>query len=112
MFKGASIDVYEWTRSDVAPDQYAESVTAGKVINGLALTGEAYKETDSFGNDLYYYTEVDEFDPVINGNVTFYYFWVKNKTTVPLGTDRTSSVLNLASMINNPTVQDLSLIHI
>ena len=107
LFKGASIDVYEWTRSDVAPDQYAESVTAGKVINGLALTGEAYKETDSFGNDLYYYTEVDEFDPVINGNVTFYYFWVKNKTTVPLGTDRTSSVLNLASMINNPTAQDI-----
>ena len=76
LFKGATIDVYEWTRSDVAPDQYLESVAGGKVINGLPLTGEPYKVTDSFGNDLYYYTEVDEYDPVTAGTVTFYYFWV------------------------------------
>ena len=107
LFKGASIDVYEWTRSDVAPDQYAESVASGKVINGLPLTGEAYKVIDSFGNDLYYYTEVDEYDPVTGGVITFYYFWVKNKTSIPLNTDRTTSVLNIANLIKNPTAQNV-----
>jgi len=107
LFKGASIDVYEWTRSDVAPDSYAESVAAEKVINGIRLTGEAYKETDTFGNELYYYTEVDEFDSTIGGNVTYYYFWVKNKTSIPEGSSRITSVLNIANLIESPTAQNV-----
>ena len=107
LFKGGTIDVYEWTKSDVAPDQYATSVEGGKVINGVELTGEALKIVDSFGNDIYYYTEVDEYDSTIGSNVTYYYFWVKNKTSIPLGTKRISSVLNIASNILSPTAQGI-----
>ena len=103
LFKGGQIDCYEWTRSDVAPDQY----TVGKVIDGVELTGEPYNVTDKFGNILYYYTEVDEYDSTIGANVTYYYFWVKNKTSVPLGSDRTNSVLNIAKLIENPTSQGI-----
>jgi len=107
LFKGATIDVYEWTRSDATPDTYAESVAGGKELNGEVLTGEVYKEIDTFGNELYYYTEVDEYDSTVGGNVTYYYFWVKNKTSIPTGTNRVTSVLNIANLISNPTSQNI-----
>ena len=107
LFKGGSIDCYEWTRSDVAPDQYEQSVAGGKVLDGVVLTGTPLSELDAGGNTLYYYTEVEEYDSSIGANVTYYYFWVKDKTTVPLGTNRTSSVSNIASLIKDPTAQNV-----
>ena len=81
----------------------AENVLV-KLIKNLE---EALTVVDSFGNDIYYYTEVDEYDSTIGSNVTYYYFWVKNKTSIPLGTKRISSVLNIASNITNPTAQGI-----
>lgn len=107
LFKGGSIDCYEWTRSDVAPDQYEQSVAGGKVLDGVVLTGTPLSELDAGGNTLYYYTEVEEYDSSIGANVTYYYFWVKDKTTVPLGTKRTSSVSNVANLIKDPTAQNV-----
>lgn len=101
LFPTGSIDIYEWTKSPVTPDEYVDAARQGTIVDGIPLTGEPYSVTDQFGDVQYYWTE--EFEVNVNTNQLegFYYFWVKNKTTIP-STDRTYTVTQLSVILEDP----------
>jgi len=106
LFPTGSIDIYEWTKSPVTPDQYTGAVQAGTTIDGIELTGIPYGIRDQFGEIQYNWCEEVELNPNTNQVETYYYFWVGNKTTTPT-LDREYSVLQLEDIILNPTSQQV-----
>jgi len=102
LYPGSEIVVWEWIRSSVAPDDYAEAVKSGKEIFGTIATGEAYSVTDPNTNETdYYYTIDKNWNSSTNAYDNVYYYWVKNKTTIT--DDRTLSAFDVAKVIENPT---------
>ena len=106
LFPASTIDVYEWTKSPVTPDEYESVVRSRTVIDGIELTGEAYSVVDQFGELQYNWAEELEINPNTNQVETYYYFWVKNKTTAPT-LDREYSVLQIANIIRDPQTQEI-----
>ena len=95
--EGASIDVYEWVESLLLPSEWA----------ALADTNEGLAEGIS-GQPLYPNDDVYTIKELYNANTglatgTLYYYWVKNKTTVPENMPaRRISAASVASYINSP----------
>jgi len=104
LFPTATIDVYEWTKSSETPDDYLTAVQAGTIIDGVELTGQPYQIEDQFGDVQYNWCEEMEVNRNTNQIETYYYFWVKNKTTTPT-LERQYSVLQIADIIIDPTTQ-------
>ena len=91
---GASVDVYEWVESTILPavwDQQSGTV-AGLAAN---ISG-----TSLYGNDVY--SKRSRYDTLSQTTKYIYYFWVKNKTTIPNIAGRHISAANVASLIENP----------
>lgn len=102
LYPGSEVVVWEWTKSTVAPDEYAEKVEGGKEMFGKPATGEAYSKYDDILKEtLYYYTTEQEWNIQTSSYNTVYYFWVKNKTTIE--DTRLLSAYDVATMITNPT---------
>ena len=106
LFPTSSIDIYEWTKSPVPPDQYEEAVEAVTVIDGVELSGVPFTTIGAFGEINYYWTENVEYDAASGQEVTIYYFWTKFKTTTP-GPDRRFSTTQLSNLINDPASLDV-----
>jgi len=102
LYPTGSIDIYEWTRSPVAPDEYISAATTQTIIDGIQITGEPYFKITQYNDIVYYWTEEIEFDPKSGGDKTYYYFWVKNKTNVPT-TSRNYTTTQLAQIVLDPT---------
>ena len=81
-FPGSSIDIYEWTKSTVTPDEWITVVQGEFSLDGEIASGEAYTKTLS-GVTHYYWCEEEAIDPYTGSGITYYYFWVKNKTSIP-----------------------------
>jgi hypothetical protein len=100
LFPGATVDVYEWVKSDYRPSDWAaladtpEGLTLG--ISGLP------KNPDNTVVSINQY-----FDPVINDFVNVYYFWVRNKITVPDLNFRSLSSFECARIIEDPKTQGI-----
>jgi hypothetical protein len=98
---GASIDILEWVESTVTPADWAriadtaDGLSAG--ISGQPLYNNVYSVKRFFNN--------------ATGQVTGtrYYFWVKNKKTVPSG-NRKISADNIRNLIENPASEGIPLI--
>ena len=93
---GASIDIYEWVESVLLPSEWA----------ALADTNEGLSEGIS-GQPLYPDDTVYNFKELRNttsGEIsgTLYYYWVKNKATLPNIPSRRTSAIVVASYILNP----------
>ncbi len=134
LWEGGSIDVYEWSKSTVPPDEYeaiqvnqtlvkvditntpaiSASVqfadTPSKVeMFGNVATGEPYSIVDrNSGEKIYYYTEDEDYNAKTNTYDKVYYFWVKNKTSYKSSPNRTMPVKNLAEIIRDPTANGIS----
>ena len=99
----STVDVYEWTRSPVAPNgwaDYVESKAALKVEykpSGTVLETSEYVMTTEWNDD----TGVEQ---------TIYYFWVKNPTVVPGIPSRKLSAMQISNVITNPTANDIPFI--
>lgn len=102
LYPTGSIDVYEWIRSPYPPEEYNKYSSANIKSNGIQLSGEARYELTSYGDMVYSWSEETIFDPKAGTDVTYYYFWVKNKITIP-NTNRKYSVLQLSKIIEDPT---------
>lgn len=103
MFGNSTIDVWEWTRSDVAPDDYIKAVEAGTEIFGKVATGVPYyKYDEQIDETYYYYTEIEEWNRSLGKYQTVYYFWVKQKDTID-SSNKMLTVREVASIIENPT---------
>jgi hypothetical protein len=107
LFPTASIEIYEWTKSPVTPDEYVSVVRSGTVIDGVELTGIPYSTVDQYGEEQYYWSEEVELNPNTNQVEVYYYFWVKNKTTTP-NIEREYSVTQLADIIREPVSQQVN----
>lgn len=101
--QGASIDVYEWVESLYAPSDWAkladttEGLTVG--ISGQPIYGGTAFSFKRFNNPN-------------TGELAFtrYYFWVKNKTTVPDVVFRRISISDVASIITDPASQGVPIL--
>lgn len=101
---GSSIDVYEWVRSEVPPADYQLAAQNSTVIANIVDTtpsGQIYSE------DAPAYSEFLEFDENFGSMRTFYYFWVKNKLTLPNVNFRKMNVAQIARIINDPTSEGI-----
>jgi len=113
MISGSSINVLEWTKSTKTPDEWSKLVDAKTEIDGIKCTGEAYYTVDSDGiNTHYHWTEDQLYDKINQTWKTYYYFWIKNKTTIPITSfvagyekniGRTLTCDQVASYITDPT---------
>src|SRR5262249_16377261 len=83
----STVDVYEWTASNVPPTSYTGP---GTVYNSDFPPWAEYLSIDSFGR----YT-------------TTYYFWVAGLTTTPVLPFRHTDITTVARAIENPTSLDL-----
>ena len=100
MFPGSMIDVYEWVGTPYLPSQWsAISDTADGLAQGIS--GQP-KFSD---NSVISVKQV--WDPVSNSFSNFYYYWVKNKTTVPTGVERKISAYTVATIIADPKAQGI-----
>ena len=101
IFPGSSIDVYEWVESTLLPSQWNNRVEgSGQVISGTAKHGDDSK-----------YTVVQKYDSNLDRFVNYYYFWVKDKVTLPIKPNkgdrhqhkhRKNTVSFVANLIANP----------
>jgi len=96
-FPGSSIDVYEWTESTLLPSQWnTRSGTqqgASEGISGIAAYGDDSR-----------YTVVQRYNSRLDRFVNFYYYWVRNKATIPANSvvDRKNSTAFVSNLIDNP----------
>ena len=87
IFPGSSIDVYEWIESTLLPSEYAE------LGDGTPLFADDSK-----------YTVVQRYNSQLDSLVNIYYYWVKDKTSLPTNSKviRKNTVANVANLIRNP----------
>ena len=92
---GASIDVYEWVESSVLPAVWD---TQADTSSGLAL-GMSGKSL--YGNSVYSVRQT--YDNISKTTKNTYYFWVKNKSTVPSDPSRSISSASVSALIASPS---------
>ena len=94
LFPGSVIEVCEWVESTVLPSEY--------VISGK------YDGIPKYPNNTHY-VEIVRVDPITNIVGSLYYFWVTNKTTVPVNdAKRNLPIQTIADYISNPKSQDIA----
>ena len=91
---GASIDVYEWVQSNLRPSDWN---TQADTEAGIAL---GISGTTLYG-DTIYSTSI-RYDAISKTTKVTYYYWVKNKKTIPPTTSRSMSAQDVAGLIANP----------
>ena len=91
---GATIDIYEWVESKVLPDAWDKQADTEA---GLAagISGKSL-----YGNSVY--SERVNYDSIAQAKVYTYYFWVKNKKTIPNVGYRHLSAYDVSNLISNP----------
>lgn len=108
LIPGSTIDIYEWTKSTVPPDEYADAVDQSIEMFGTVATGQAFKKFDpTLGEDVYYYTEVEEWNNSITDYQVVYYFWVKEKLYTT-DANRMYTANQLATVLRSPTDSGIS----
>ena len=74
-FPASSIDVYEWTKSSVHPEDWADAVNSSTEQYGVVATGEVYSVFDkSINESLYYYVTLNEWNDILKKYDVVYYF--------------------------------------
>ena len=96
VFPGSSIDVYEWVGTELLPSEWS---TLADTPEGLVdgISGQP-KDTD---NTVVSVKQI--YNSLSNSFSNYYYFWVKNKVTVPNVKNRRISGYQVASLIADPT---------
>lgn len=84
---GCSINVWEWTRVYITPEEYVQN-------NPNAAVGSDYNM-------------VTEYDRALDKIVTVYYFWLRNPNTVPQVESRRISAAQVAQLIADPRGSDV-----
>ena len=105
LFPGATIDVYEWVGSEYLPSEWSvRADTAAGLTEGIS--GQP-----KFGDNTV--VSVKQVYSSLTGAFTnYYYYWVKNKVTVPAVKNRRISSYQVASIIANPTSYGLKYVSV
>ncbi|AUZ94962.1 virion structural protein [Agrobacterium phage Atu_ph07] len=102
---GITIDIYEWTRSTVSPDNWADTVLLNRNVIFDRTQQKPTGEVKDIENPSYVVRS--EYNKENNRMETVYYFWVKNATSLPVRTDRTLTATQVASILQNPFESDI-----
>lgn len=100
VFNGAEVDIYEWVQSEYSPEEW-DSLADTETGLSLGISG-----TSKYG--MFGYSLTQSFDTVSQTFKNVYYFWVKNKTTVPEIDSRNISASDVAELIANPKNKGIS----
>ena len=105
LFPGASIDVYEWVKSDILPTEWASTADTNEGLTRGISGQPKYPDNSVISIKQVYNNITNSFENV-------YYFWVKNKVTLPGVKNRRMSAYQVASMIADPVANGLKFIEI
>ena len=94
LFPGASIDIYEWVETSLRPEDWNLQADTDAGI-ALGISG-----TTLYGNNVYSYEK--RYDNVGKTTRYTYFYWVKNKKTIPNVLTRNMSAQDVSSIIANP----------
>jgi hypothetical protein len=93
LFPYASIDIYEWVETKLLPDEWNKladtEVGLAQGVSGVSL----------YGNTVY--SLIKKYDTVGKIFKNTYYYWIKNKKTIPNTLDRHMSAQDVSSLIGN-----------
>lgn len=98
---GATVDIYEWTKSPVSPYDYSTVIGTDRID----VSGKYYGTVKDENNPAW--VEKEEYNPVTGFNETVYYFWVQNNTSKPAYEFRSKSARAVADIITQPTKQSV-----
>ena len=101
LFPGASIDIYEWVESRLAPADWNNVAdTTGGISQGISGIPK-YADNTVF-------TTKQKYDPASGGFVNFYYYWVRNSVILPdpgkSVVTRKSTTAYVSNIITNPAL--------
>jgi len=100
LFPGASIDVYEWVKSDLLPSEWAAQADTNEgLVRGISGQPK-YPDNSILSVKQVWNSLTNSFNNV-------YYFWVKNKVTVPDVKNRRISSYQVASLIADPVANGI-----
>ena len=105
LFPGASIDVYEWVKSDLLPSEWAAQADTTKGLTNSISGQPKYPD-----NSVISVKQV--FNNVTGAFENVYYFWVKNKVTLPAVKNRRLSSYQVSNYIADPVANGLKFIEI
>jgi len=89
-----SIDVYEWVKSKYLPSEWDEKSGTNEGLK-QGITGKTRS-----GDDAYVLKRV--YDTASGTFTNYYYYWVRNKTTLPAIEDRKTTARDVARLIRDP----------
>lgn len=98
LFPGCTIDIYEWVETKYKPSEWARLADTEEGI-ALGLTGIP-RYTDDFTFSLKY-----DYDPISGTKTALYYYWVKNKKTVPVNSFRNLNTVDISNLIADPRAE-------
>ena len=101
LFPGATIDVYEWVGSPYLPSEWSSLAdTSAGLTEGISGQPKFSDNSVISVKQIYNATS--------NSFTNYYYYWVKNKVTVPDVRNRRISSYQVASVIADPTAYGLT----
>lgn len=106
MFPGSSINVYEWVKSEYLPSEWSAIADTNEgLVKGISGQPK-YPDNSILSIKQVYNSITQTFSNV-------YYFWVKNKVTVPASaTERKLSSLGVAGLIADPRGQNVKSVNV
>ena len=100
LFPGSSIDVYEWVGTEYLPSEWSEIAdTTEGLSEGISGQPKYADNTILSVKQIY--------NAITNSFTNYYFYWVKNKVTIPNVKNRRSSAYQISSIIANPTLYGL-----
>jgi hypothetical protein len=97
LFPGAGIDVYEWVGTSLLPSEWSvQADTPAGLSKGVSGQPKYVDNSTISVKQIY--------DNITNSFSNLYYYWVKNKVTLPNINSRKISAFSVASYIANPTL--------
>ena len=93
LFPYATIDIYEWVETKLLPADW------NKLADTEVGLAQGVSGTSLYGNTVY--SLVKKYDTVGKIFKNTYYYWVKNKKTIPNTLDRHMSAQDVSSLISN-----------
>ena len=95
LFPGCQIDVYEWIESQYLPSEY-NAIQGSETGQSQNIIGQVKYADNSF------YTVEKTYDIYSDTFKTVYYYWVKNRITVPDRQGRKLSASDVTTLIADP----------
>ncbi len=100
VYNESSVDIYEWVESEYTPGEW-DSLADTETGLALGISGQS-----KYGNLAYSIKQ--RYDNISKTFKNIYYFWVKNKVTVPSAEFRKTSANDVSRLISNPKGQGIS----